>query len=361
MRTIDRYIGIEILKTELATGFILGLVIVGGTLVRIVKMSVDGVLPVTYLAPVVAYESLKAILLLSPVILFLAVMLVFGRLYRDSEMVAMQAAGIGQESLLRVLAWIVIPMTVILLVLMLVVYPWGANQSYQLQKKGQVQAGLSLLKPGGFMPLINDRAVGYVGRIEKPGHRLENIFIHARSRQSRPMIIWARSGRQVFGRDGLLSIELFNGERLLQNPSGTTWQVMRFQRYQARRLMTVNLNHRPIDAVPTRTLLAQPTTAHLAELEWRLSIPLSLFILALLAVPLSHARPRQGRFGQLLIGIVIYAMYANLLIMAKSWMLADRASLAMMLVPHVLLLILVLVVWVYRFRVWRRWRRRTAT
>ena len=56
-----------------------------------------------------------------------------------------------------------------------------------------------------------------------------------------------------------------------------------------------------------------------AELQWRLSTPLSALLLALLALPLSRARPRQGRYAKLLAALVIYAIYFNLLDVARTW------------------------------------------
>jgi lipopolysaccharide export system permease protein len=56
-----------------------------------------------------------------------------------------------------------------------------------------------------------------------------------------------------------------------------------------------------------------------AELQWRISVPLGLLILTLLAVPLSRSKPRQSRYGGLASGVLIYIIYANLLAAAKVW------------------------------------------
>lgn len=56
-----------------------------------------------------------------------------------------------------------------------------------------------------------------------------------------------------------------------------------------------------------------------AELQWRISIPLAALILAMLAVPLSYASPREGRFAKIALAIVIYIPYANLLVLCRKW------------------------------------------
>jgi len=71
-------------------------------------------------------------------------------------------------------------------------------------------------------------------------------------------------------------------------------------------------------------LLASAEPEDRAELQWRLSAPLSLFVLALVAVPLSRSRPREGRFGRLGVGILVYIIYANMLNVARTMVERDE-------------------------------------
>jgi len=56
-----------------------------------------------------------------------------------------------------------------------------------------------------------------------------------------------------------------------------------------------------------------------AEFQWRLSTPLSALLLALLAIPLSRSKPRQGRYARMLAALVIYAVYFNLMDVGRTW------------------------------------------
>jgi hypothetical protein len=56
-----------------------------------------------------------------------------------------------------------------------------------------------------------------------------------------------------------------------------------------------------------------------AELQWRFSTPISALLLALLAIPLSRSRPRQGRYARMLAALVIYAIYFNMLDVSRTW------------------------------------------
>ena len=44
-----------------------------------------------------------------------------------------------------------------------------------------------------------------------------------------------------------------------------------------------------------------------------------MLILALLAVPLSHVRPRSGRYGRMVIGVVLYLVYSQTITLAQVW------------------------------------------
>ena len=56
----------------------------------------------------------------------------------------------------------------------------------------------------------------------------------------------------------------------------------------------------------------------LAEFQWRLSTPIATVLLALLAVPMSRSSPRHGRHGRTVLALVVYAVFYNLLSMAKN-------------------------------------------
>jgi lipopolysaccharide export system permease protein len=64
----------------------------------------------------------------------------------------------------------------------------------------------------------------------------------------------------------------------------------------------------------------------IAELQWRFSTPLSTLLLALLAVPLSKSNPRKGKFAKIGLGIVIFAFYYQLFVIAKTWVEKGRVA-----------------------------------
>ncbi|HGX93285.1 MAG TPA: LptF/LptG family permease, partial [Candidatus Tenderia sp.] len=108
-------------------------------------------------------------------------------------------------------------------------------------------------------------------------------------------------------------------------------------------------------AKPTAALWRSSDPKDLAELQWRLAMPLSAVLLSLLAVYISRTNPRQGRFGRFFIGVLLYVVYSNLLGVARTWMEKGQIdpAVGMWWVHGAVALVVVVVVW----RQWRAQRR----
>ena len=74
------------------------------------------------------------------------------------------------------------------------------------------------------------------------------------------------------------------------------------------------------EARSTAALLASSDPADRAEFHWRLGVPLTLLVLAILAVPLARTEPRKGRFAGLASAVLVYLIYANLLAAGRGWL-----------------------------------------
>ena len=72
-------------------------------------------------------------------------------------------------------------------------------------------------------------------------------------------------------------------------------------------------------ARPTLELLGDLKPAHVAELHWRVALPIAVIIMGLFAIPLSFANPRSGRSWNLMLAVLVYALYSNLLSIFQAW------------------------------------------
>ena len=79
-----------------------------------------------------------------------------------------------------------------------------------------------------------------------------------------------------------------------------------------------------------------------SELVWRAGLPLSAFVLSLLAIPLSFVNPRAGRSLNLMVAALVYMVYNNLLSIVQAWVAQEKIPAAVgMWGLHVLLFALV--------------------
>ena len=96
-------------------------------------------------------------------------------------------------------------------------------------------------------------------------------------------------------------------------------------------------------------MLKDPNPLNLGELAWRIGLPVSALILALLAIPLSFVNPRAGRSLNLVMAILVYMIYNNVISISQAWIAQQRISLPIgLLGVHAAMLVLLMLLFVRR-------------
>ena len=317
---LDRYLLREVLRTFAAATLVLLLIIFGNLFMRLLRDAMVGRLPAEVIGPLLILGGLQTLILLLPVALFLAIMLTLGRLYRDSERVAMQAAGVGEVRLYRPLFVLALPVAILLTGLVAEVVPWASGLADQLKQRAREYTQISSIAPGRFIESRGGEIVVFAESADHAGHTLSNVFIHV-VKDGRTYIETAPSARQEFhplSQEPQVVLE--NGQRYQGIPGEGEFEILSFARHHLR-IPPVSgqgrTNRR--DSQSLWALWRSGTAADMAEIQWRLSVPVSVVVLVLLAVPLSRTTPRAGRFAKLAVAIIIYILYANLVLTALSW------------------------------------------
>ncbi len=321
LRIIDRYLLRELLLSLLAITIVLLLITVGGFLTDTLSKIARGKVPPDLLMVMIALRTLEGLALLLPLAVFLAVLMTYGRLYRDSEMAVFAASGVGISGLLRPLALIGVPLALALLLLSM----WVAPASVRLGDRLIDEANRSLivagLDAGRFVELPGRHSVVYVAELDPEGQRFRRLFVHA-ERDGRVDIVTAEAGELYFdGAGDERFLALTRGFRVEGDPSLDSFRTMRFERNEIR-LPDAETEWRsyPESAERAGILLAQGSDRALAELHWRVGVPLSALVLCLLALPLARSAPRQPRYGRILIAILAYIAYANGLALGRTFL-----------------------------------------
>lgn len=324
---LNRYIIKEITLSFAATLLILTLIIVGNTAVRLLGEASTGELPVDLVTDLLLYGSLNAIIQLIPITLLIGMMMAFSRLYRDSEMIAMRAAGITPNHFYRAIALFVIPLTLLLGYLVLYASPILESKNAEVRREVQQRPEAAGIPEGEFVSSGNaSRHYTLLAESIDPDKTIMERFFVSAKNGDQNILIWAKSA--------VLFVDTINNERFLQINDGYRFEedlkgessIIRFTEHGVRIPLRSFANREHIQTITTLELLALNNPATIAELQWRFSIILAAPLLAFLAFPLSYTAPRQGRNSRTALAILIYGIYANLLITMRGALEQDKVS-----------------------------------
>ena len=317
---LDRYLFREAGLTWLAVTVVLLAIMLSTRFARFLGMAAAGVLPQDLLLKIVALSSIQYLVILIPVSLLMAIMLALGRLYKDSEMAAIAACGVRLRALYRPFIRLAIGLAAITAILSFSASPWAGRTADFLIKQSQQQLALSAFEAGQFKTIPGVPAVFYVGAIYPEQGVLEDVFIRTYGERG-PGVVTATQGIEAVDTNtGERSISLVDGHRYEGQAGDAQFRVLSFAEQGIRVApppFIYEASKRKVAS--TLSLLQSNSLEDAAELQWRASAPLSVLLLALLAVPLAHTTPRQGRYAKLILGIVAYVFYANMLGVAQAW------------------------------------------
>jgi len=317
---LNRYLFKEILISFLGTLLVLTLVIVGNSFVRLLADASAGQLPIDLLTESLFYVSTKNLIKLIPIALLIGMMLAFSRLYRDSEMIAMQAAGLSPYSLYRAIFTFVVPLTLVLAVLILYVNPWTESQYQNVRQQVDERPEAAGIPAGVFTTTRSSQGefTLLTEDIDDNKSTMKGFFVHVRGNDNSETVIW--------GESAALFINSVSNERVLEIHKGARYEVsadqsmslIQFVEHGVSMPLKRSIASSRIASLTTAALLQNSNIEKLTELHWRLAIIISAPLMALLALPLSHTNPRQGRYSKVAVGILIYAIYANALMSGRS-------------------------------------------
>ncbi len=304
----------------MAVTLVLLLVMFGVTLGEMLNDIAGGRLPPGLLGELVALKIPDVLATILPLAVFIAVIWGLGRLYRDQEMAVMRASGFNWTLMLRPLFNLVLPVAVLLLAIGLIIAPMAAQTAQERLEEAFRTASEWGLQTGQFHVLRDGNLVLYVEAVEKDGQTLRNVFIRQKNNEREQIWVAEKGYYWLNVQTGERFLTLENGQITEGGAETLDFGIIRFSRNDLRVPEPERRNSAPdIEALSSEELLNSGNRVERTELQWRLSPAMAIIILALLAIPLSHSRPREGRGGRVVLGILLYVVYANLLYMNRTW------------------------------------------
>ncbi len=332
---LKNYISKDIYKTTGAILLVLIMIFVSTRFVRYIRLAVDGSISSEAVFSLISLQIPAIAGFLLPLALFLAILITFGRLYSDNELVVVHSLGLGQKDLARMLMPMALWLALISGGLSMFLTPWAESQSKILRAEQTSQAKLGVFSAGRFRDNSNKDGVVFVESKSDDGV-IKGVFSVSRSvdpenpNASRLKIQTAQQGRQWKNeKTGDSYLVLENGQFFEQSikkrsnqssnnqKTSETWQITDFETSYAKIILNNEIKIKSnTESASMFKLFNNGGNDEWAEIHWRLAAPISIPLIFLLAIPLSRTQPRKGKFSRLFPSVMIYLIY--LLIMMYS-------------------------------------------
>ena len=321
-------------------------------LIRLLKEAAGGRIAPEAVASLLGFAALNFMPVLLSLTLFVAVLLSLSRVYRDSEMVVWFSSGLSLAAWIRPVMVFTLPLVLAIAGLSLFVSPWALSKSAEYRSNLSTRRDAGQTTPGAFQESTSGERVVFVEAVADDESYVKNVFVSA-VQNGRLGVTMAATGHQEFAENGDRFMVLENGRRYELEPGSPEMRILEYGRY-AIRLETKEARgiERTPKNSPTMDLIAQNLPVYRAELMWRLSLPISAIVLALLAIPLSFVNPRAGRSANMLLALFAYMVYNNLLTISQAWIADGKISFEMgLFAVHVFMLCLLPLMFLRRIAV----------
>ncbi|MDD9891840.1 MAG: LPS export ABC transporter permease LptF [Gammaproteobacteria bacterium] len=327
---IFRYLSKQILQVMTAVTLILLVVGLTSRFIQYLGQAVAGELASDVLLLLMFYRLPDFFLVIVPLAFFLGILLAYGRMYAENEMVVLLGSGFSQRRLLLLTFLTSAVVVIFMAAISLSIAPWGVRNTEQLKQNQEQLTEIDLIVAGQFQSFSDGGRVTYAEQansLPEIGRQLGNVFVALStgsgqddlsltdSNSESPRILLAESARPVIDEEtGARFMRLENVYQYDGNPGQGEFSIAQFDVQSI--LLPEPTEFEEIleeESLGTLELIGSNLPEHQAELQWRLSIILLIPVITLIAVPMSKVDPRQGRYSKLIPAALIYATYFLLL------------------------------------------------
>ena len=298
-------------------------------LVRFLGQAASGAITSAGVAALLGFTMLSYLPVLLSITLFIAVLMTLTRSYRDSEMIVWFSCGVSLTQWVRPVLVFALPLVFTIGLLSLVLSPWAVSKAEEFRRLMESRDDVSAVSPGVFRESRHADRVYFVEEVSGKENLVANVFVSATQHHKTGVIV-AEQGFQETMPNGDRFLVLLNGRRYEGEAGTAEYRIAEFERYAMRIEASEMVARAPTTkTAPTAELLQNRTPATKAELSWRIGLPVSALLLSLLAIPLSFVNPRAGRSMNLLLALLIYATYSNLLSIVQASIAQSRIDLTL--------------------------------
>ena len=354
---IARYIRRNLVTLFFAIFFIIGLVLFGNQFVLMAQESVERGIPLQELMPLVSFNMIRDVSLILSLSLFLAIILTISQLYKNSEAVVMNSMGLNDKHFIFFIQPLVILSFIIIFFLTIYAVPWANQQKNIREEETNNASEFSFITEGEFEVFKQGEIVFYASESKSLNtigeQNMEEIFIYAFDNEKPVIVLASKATKYIDSISDSIYLRLKDGVRYQGIPSKDNINILNFDLYDLEivsgELQNSVAIYTKIEGKSTLDLIKEGGRYANAELQWRLSQPITVLILSFFGIFLGKTSPRGGKGVNLLIGIIVFMLYNNGLLVAKRAIELGQINLLTgFLGVH--LLVLMLLILLYQFR-----------
>jgi len=296
-------------------------------LIKILGQAAGGKVASADVIALIGFAALRYLPIILILTSFISVLVVVTRSYQDSEMVVWFASGLSLSRWVRPVLSFGLPVIAVVVALSFFVTPWANRQSAEFRERFQKREDIAKVSPGRFQESSSADRIFFVEGVSGDATKVQNVFVNT-VKDGRNSIVVAREGSVVLDERGDKFLVMSQGRRYDGMAAQADFRVMEFERYGVlvARQSQALIGDQSARSLSTPELLANLNHFNAGELLWRISLPVMGLLLMLLAIPLSFANPRGGRSANLLIALLLFIIYSNMVSVFQAAVVQKRMS-----------------------------------
>lgn len=320
----------ELSMTTGAVFLVLVTIMITTLVIRILGFAASGSVNPEDALILIALATLGYFAVLLTVSLFIAILIVLVRWYKDSEMIVWFASGLSITNLIGPILKFALPLIIIIAILATVVWPWANRESSVISQRFSQRDDVSMVAAGQFKESAKAERVFFIEDLDIDKGEVKNIFV-ADTRNQKFSIAVAATGFIENTANGDKSIVLFKGRRYEGQPTQANFRILEFDEYETKILGKEVATPPPRDREKNVLELINELDpnikrANFGELLWRIGLPFMALGLVLIAIPLAYVNPRLGNYTAMIYAVLIYLVYSNLLNLSQNYVSQGRVD-----------------------------------
>ena len=316
---LEKYVFKEFGRNFILVLLILFLIISVRLFIKLLGYVVEGKFDINMVFEILLLSTSKSLILFLPFIITISLVITISKLHQDNEAYVMRSSGCYLSCIKKISFLIFIPFFILITILNLSVSPHIYETIEKTKIKAASEAQVGILSPGKFMQIREKGWIIFVEGVD--GKKAKKIFLKT-DEGDRVSIETAKYASENL-KDDIRELILINGQRYSGNIGTGDFQVLKYDQHKIKLINSnpdFSSNHR---MMTLSDLFSENTNKARAEIEWRFFAPLSLIFLVLLASKLGEMKPRQNKYSNIILTVLIYFLYSNLTILSVNQIKQD--------------------------------------